>query len=507
MKSDLQNVKTDIPSVLIVDDDPLIHSNFELQFAAKVGVWSISYARDLKDAYDKLSKDLFHVILLDKDLGRPGTQKYENGIKAIPEILSLQPHLQVLVFTGSRNVRDCVDAMKLGARNYFTKETEPALLIAQIDKAIQGADALIQKTRMERGMSPEPLMNLVGRSNAIRSLRSKLQMVGGSNRPVLLVGETGTGKTTAAKLVHEYRKKRLGRSGIPFIALNMAAIPSTLAERELFGHEKGSFTGAVESKPGFFELANGGTLFLDEIGETSLDLQAKLLKVLDDGRFFRVGGTKELRSSFYLICATNKDLEKMVEEKKFREDLYMRLATLKVILPSLSERKVDIPDIVKSLLDRVCRDNSVFLKFKDLPSDFIEYLSSDRITGNIRGIEQVLSQLLVFSPRDEFGTPQLRNWRATLNVPSHGFLSDGSPSPITLEELRSRSLDVLSSDFPGLKQLESEISRMIIDRALKQFPTYLDAAKALKIAKATLSYRFGGPERKNSIKNRNEEGL
>ena len=420
----------------------------------------------------------------------PGAKSYESGIKAIPEILSIQPHVQILVFTGSKEIKDCVEAMQFGARDYITKAMDRSLLYIQIEKAIEQADAILQKIRLERStMNSEGKgMSLVGRSNAVRSLRSKLQMISSSQKPVLLTGETGTGKTTAAKMIHDYYMKKQMKTNSPFVALNMASIPSTLAERELFGNEKGAFTGANESRTGYIELANGGTHYLDEIGEASLDLQAKLLKVLDDGKFYRIGGSRELQSSFKLICATNRNLEEMIREKTFREDLFMRIATLQIGMPSLKERRSDVPDIIALVLEKVCRENNTFVKFKNLPRELIEFLTETPPSGNIRGLEQILCQLLVFSPKSSDGTPQLTGWKAILGIGTP-VSTTGFPTPISLEELRLRNLDVFSRDFPGLKDFESEISSMLIERALKTFKSYNKAAKMLGLAKSSLMYR------------------
>ena len=195
----------------------------------------------------------------------------------------------------------------------------------------------------------------------------------------------------------------------------MGAIPEALAESELFGHEEGAFTGAKKRRFGALERAKGGTLFLDEIAEAPLTLQVKLLTALDEKKFFRVGGEQEVKSEFRLICATNRDLEKLVREGKFREELYRRIAILEIKVPSVRERKEDMTEIIRAVLPRCCRDARVDVRLEDIPADFIAKLSENPPVGNIGGIEQQLIRLLAHAPRDRKDRPLLKQWRGIGN--------------------------------------------------------------------------------------------
>jgi sigma-54 specific flagellar transcriptional regulator A len=241
-------------------------------------------------------------------------------------------------------------------------------------------------------------------------------------------------------------------------------------------------------KQGFFELANFGTLFLDEIGEISLDLQAKLLKVIETGKFFRIGGTRELQSSIKLICATNRDLETMIANGQFREDLFMRISTLTIKMPALTERKEDIPTLIQSLLPKCCSDNKVFIDYSELPQDLLEYLTHEPISGNIRGLEQQLSRLLIFSPRDQAGKPILSQWEKVIRKP-HAQRTL-SKKQLTLKDLLSVPIDFVNSDFPGLKEtLKAIEKRILIDASIK-YKTNKEIASVLKVHESLTSEKL-----------------
>ena len=404
-------------TVLIVDDDAGVRTDLEdiCQYIEPSGSFRTLSCETIEEALQILSETAVDVVLLDKNIETKKATAYKNGIEAIPDFLRLQCHLQILMVTGSSDIADVVRAITLGAFNYVVKGSPEDLLTAQIRQAATVAHLTLNRIRIERTPKRPSVNVLAGKSPAMRQLKNQLEMVAESNRPVLLLGDSGTGKTTAAKLVHEFRQTYLKQADRPFIALNMASISSTMAEGELFGNEAGAYTDAKTARPGYIELANHGTLFLDEIGEASLELQAKLLKVLDEGKFFRLGGKKEIQSRFKLVCATNRNLDEMVEAGQFRQDLFMRISTFPVRMPTLEERKEDIPEIVNSLLPKCCEENQVFIHFKELPEDFIEFLQENKIDGNIRGIDHCLARLLVYAPKDKKGRPQFQGWRSIVS--------------------------------------------------------------------------------------------
>lgn len=503
MESSLQPSTTDFEpapkdegekhSVLIIDDDKVSRRRLELLLTQTELTKNLQVlkAESLAEGVQILGTNSVQVLLLDKELKRkdPNTDSWitDDGIKSIPQILDISPTTQILVITASKEVEDCVAAMKAGALGYVTKSSHDDVVLAQINKAIM-VSALtsfqIRKEREEQVRSG--LLQFVGDSRAIKELRTKLKAVSETSRPVLLTGETGTGKTTAAKYIHELRGKLLEKKSRPFVALNIASLSPTVVERELFGNDRGAFTDAKEAKPGYFELANNGTLFLDEIGEASLDLQAKLLKVLDEGKFFRLGSTVERQSQFKLICATNRDLEKLIVEGKFREDLYMRISTFPVRVPTLQERKDDIPEIIRDLLPRVCRDNNFVILFEELPKDFIHYLQNTYIPGNLRGIERMLARLIVYSRKDSAGRPILESWRSIPGVLSKVHRSS-SKNAISLNELFNAPLEIFTESFPGITEFLQDFEKRIVREAIESSSSQTDAAKLLNITRANLS--------------------
>ncbi len=475
------------PTVLIIDDEKTGRARLELlcHEAQDASGLQLLYAANLKDAFEILSSTTAHVVLLDKVLRTDnGT---DNGINAIPRIRSMQPHAQILVVTSSEDTNDAAEAMANGAFWFIPKQCSNQLILAQIKRAIEVSSLVLQKIESAR-TNTKGTIDLAGNSPAMMKLRQRLWAVAETNRPVLLLGETGTGKTTAAKLIHESRKSFLKQGHRPFMTVNMGAISQDLAERELFGHERGAYTDATDTQPGLFELANNGTLFLDEIGEASLSLQVKLLTVIEEGIFMRLGSGVERRSNFKLICATNRDLEAMVAAGKFREDLYMRISTFPIEIPTLKDRKDDIPDIIRSLLPRCCVQNNVTVTYEELPADFIEMLTSTPLRGNIRGIEQQMSRLLVFAQRDRNGRPILKGWQDIPGLALKRAYATTNRNALTVNELLNRPLDLLSEDFPGLEELLDRVGERIIRASMAKHRQLKDVATELKISrtKATM---------------------
>lgn len=475
-------------SVLIVDDEPGTRIRLELALPSHedlAGTRLICASR-IQEALDLLAETSVQVVILDKHL--EFAKSSENGIDAIPHMLSLQPHLQILVLTGSHEIPDVVRAMKLGAFNYITKETPDELLLSHIDRALHVAKLKQEKERRERADTPD-LLPLGGHSRIFRKVLQLAEMVSSSDRPVLLLGETGTGKTELAKWIHKKRASLLGQKDPPFFAVNVSSLARNLIESEVFGHEKGSFTSASQMKRGLFELAQNGTLFLDEIGEFPLDLQATLLTVIEEGTFMRVGGTQVIKSHPKLILATHRNLKEMVLEGKFRRDLYMRISSFPVQMPSLIERREDIPEIVKALLPKVCQENRIQIGYDDLPENFIAFLMNTSIEGNIRGIQHLLERLLVFSPKDRNGRPVFTRWEVLFDQPT---LNDNtsereSHGPISYTELKSRPWNFIEGEFPGMNEMLEEIRLGLLDEVSDKFENRRQSAKALGFMESSFS--------------------
>lgn len=479
-------------TILIIDDDPTAIKRLRLlcENISSETERLILSASNLQEAFELVSKNQIHVILLDKDL-QFNNSTVENGIHSIPQLIEATPGSQILIITASKSFDDCVEAMRLGASGFLPKSYPDDVIQAQIEKAIQVSQLTYTQLRQERSEVKERRdLRLPGSSPIIQSLYVKLQALSETNRPVLLTGETGVGKTTAAKIIHEKRKAYLKQGERPFLGINIAALNPNLVERELFGNERGAFTDAKDARPGFFELANGGTIFLDEIGEASLELQAKLLKVIDERVFFRLGGSKERSSSFKLICATNKNLEQMVKQGQFREDLYMRISTFNICLPSLPERPADIPEIIEAVLPKCCVENNIQVSMKEIPNSFIKYLTDYPPPGNIRGIERELALLFVYSKKDKRNRPVLTNWKKIPGLYSRHQKSVRAQNTLSLEELKSRPTEFLTDDFPGLFEFLSEMEDLVLLEASRNFSRQDAIAKLLKVSPSVVSKRL-----------------
>lgn len=487
------------PTVLVVDDEEggRLRLKVALESTDDANSLHVLFSQSIPEALEVLTTTPVHVVLLDKNLGPDPKTPEHNGITMIPEMRKIQPHVQILMVTGSGSVGDIVEAMRNGAFGYLTKESKDELLVQQINKAIYMARLALLKAREDRAKEQSKgKVEFVTKSSAAKALFQQVQAVAESNRPVLLLGETGTGKTTLAEFIHEYRKRYLKQQDRPFFKINVSALPANLIEAELFGSEKGSFSRSVAMKQGFFELVNSGTFFLDEIGETSLEVQQKLLIAIEEGVFYRVGGKKELRSSFKLVCATNRNLREMVDKGLFREDLFMRISTFTIEVPPLSQRKEDVPDIIGNLLPRCCNENKVYVTFDDVPEDFIEYITNNPPPGNIRGIEQQLSRLLVFSPKDRQGQPMLKLWKNTLGLTVQPTRTRPQRDCITLEDLMTLPLDVVGSEFPGMSEITASIQERILLDAVEKLQKNRPIARALKLSDSAISDRMKRLEEK-----------
>lgn len=487
-------------TLLLIDDEPVAKDLLEFALTdCPRGLVSINrirvlYAQDLKTAFKILEENQVHLVLLDKNLGSSIDVEDRNGIEAIPEMLRIQPHLQILVLSGSKDTLDVVRAMDLGATTYISKDKPPELLVAQLNRLLQNSLTRISAARVSRGLG-DGALEPGGNSRVFQNVLKQAKMVAGSLQPAILFGETGTGKTEIAKWIHHMAGETSPHKNRPFFGINVSALSKDIIENELFGHERGSFTDAVDSKPGLFELAENGTLFLDEIGELPLDLQPKLLKVIDERVFMKVGGKRTLNMNCRLIFATHRDLAKMVQEGKFREDLYMRITMLPIRMPALSERRQDIPDIIRAFLPKSCASNRAHIAFEDLPEDFIQYLIENPVRGNIRGLQHQVERLLVFSPKDKYGKPVLSRWKSI-----SGFVSEDTDvlatpvkveasetSPLTFSEMMTRPWSILNSDFPGFREALDRFKDKILEEAVRRFKTNRDRARVLRMPESSAS--------------------
>lgn len=382
-------------NLLIVDDDPSIVKVFEK--IAKDEGWSYEVAKDGSKAIEILNQIVVEVALVDIKL--PGI----TGMQILEYIKKNGFPTEVIIITGVGTIETAIQAMKLGAYDYLTKPFEDINKVAIQIKKAQEKFQLMQKVRRLERLKPGKFVyeGIVGKSKKMEDVFDVIENISCTNSTVLILGESGTGKEMVAKAVH----KRSNRSNKPFVVINCSAIPETLLESELFGHKKGSFTGATQDKMGLFEEANGGTIFLDEVGEIPPSIQVKLLRVLQEGEVRPVGGTQSHIVDVRLIAATNKDLYKEVQEKAFREDLYYRLNVISVLLPPLRDRAEDIPLLAYHFLKK--NSDKIGKKVEKISVDTLQALQNYRWVGNVRELENVIERAVVMTNSDSIQATDL----------------------------------------------------------------------------------------------------
>jgi two-component system nitrogen regulation response regulator NtrX len=379
--------------ILIVDDEPNILSS--VGSALQRMGYAVVTASSAK-AGEKAIDDSIDVALLDVWLGDG------DGIELLGKIKYRYPKVECVMISGHAEIGTAVTAVKSGAYDFLEKP----LSLDKIEVILNNI-ARLKKLESERDTLREKLgetSRLVGQSQPIKELKKTITRVAPEDSRVLIIGENGTGKELVARLIHDNSP----RAKAPFVAVNCAALPDELIESELFGYEKGAFTGASKSKPGRFEIAAGGTLFLDEIGETSAKTQAKLLRAVEEGKITRLGGTAEITTDVRVLSATNKDLKKMISEGKFREDLYYRLAVLLVEISPLRERREDIPLLVQYFADTFCRKTGRSpKKFERAAMDIFERY---HYPGNIRELANYVERIVILSQAELIDINEIKNY-------------------------------------------------------------------------------------------------
>lgn len=369
-------------NILVVDDDLGMRETLEAVLIADG--YQVGVAANGNEALGMLETGTFDVMLLDFKM-----PDY-TGLELLARVKKIVPELVIIMMTAYGTVKIAVEAVKQGAYDFITKPFELEEMRMIIKKALE-MQKLTQENKELRSMLKEKFIfkNMVGASKEMQEVFEVIKKVVNYDVTILLCGESGTGKELVAQAIHHNSQRR----NKPFIKLNCAALPETLLESELFGYDKGAFTGAATVKPGRFELAEGGTLFLDEIGDTSLNMQAKLLRVLQEKEFERVGGRQTIKVNVRIVAATNKDLKQEVEEKRFREDLYYRLNVVPIFLPPLRERKEDIPVLVHHFMKEL---NLLFQKdFSSVSPEAMSCLMRYHWPGNIRELKNILEKAIL----------------------------------------------------------------------------------------------------------------
>ena len=373
-------------SILVVDDDPGVGASITLELKDKYAVQSVI---SLDQARLKIQETKPTILILDVHL----SDSKMDGLAFLQEIKRFHKQIQVIMLTAERNSASIIEAIRRGATDYITKPFERNDLLQTVEKAsYRSMSERFYNSAVYENIENTPT-EYVGRSKASQKLRVLAEKMAVHNVNVLIIGESGTGKEVMARQIHSMKKD----ANRPFVAINCAAIPSELMESILFGHEKGSFTGAVSQKLGKFEQAHGGDIFLDEIGSMPLALQAKLLRVLQEHEFERVGGTETIRSNFRVIAATNRDLRKQIEEGTFREDLYYRISVVQMNVSPMRDRREDIT----MLIDYFIRNSKNNPTKKTISSEAKAKLTSLDWPGNARQLFNVIESMLVMSESKE----------------------------------------------------------------------------------------------------------
>jgi DNA-binding NtrC family response regulator len=445
------------PRILIIDDEDAIRESLDTLLTLEG--FSVNAAVDGPSGLELLSRSEYDLLLL--DLALPG----QSGIDLLPRIIEMQPNLPVIMITAYGTVGNVVDAIRAGAENFVQKPWDNEKLLADIRAAIGRHRAEEEVVQLKRTLKQRyNFENIVGKSEPMLRLFDLIAQVAPSRSTVLIQGESGTGKELIAKAIHANSPRR----DRPFVPVNTGAVPSELLESTLFGHVKGAFTSAVTAKKGLFEVANGGTLFLDEIGTMGMDMQAKILRVLQDRRFMHLGGVQEIQVDVRIIAATNVNLQEAVREGRFREDLFYRLNVICLELPPLRSRREDIPLLAAHFLKFYAEENST--EDRSLSPEAMRIIMDYEWPGNVRELENAMERGVVLST-------------------SRTISPDLLPTQLTGSTYSASLLD--HQPNASLFDLMEEIERRIIsDRLERCHWNQTEAAEYFKIPLSTLNQKI-----------------
>ncbi|HVK69780.1 MAG TPA: sigma-54 dependent transcriptional regulator [Polyangium sp.] len=476
--------------ILVVDDE----ANLRRVLSAQLGRdgYEVHTAEDGEEALAFLKEH--HIDLVITDLRMPKV----DGMDLLRAAMRDDPTRPVVMLTAHGTVDNAVEALKTGAFDYITKPFDQHEVRLVVRKALRTRDLASADASRDVAVSASPRegsarFGIIGESQPIHDLYAIIERVSDTPTTVLITGESGTGKELVARALHENSSRR----DRPFIKVNCAAIPKDLMESELFGYERGAFTGAVASKPGRFELASGGTLFLDEIGEIPNEMQVKLLRVLQESEFERVGGIKTIRVDVRLVAATNRDLKREIGAGSFREDLFYRLNVVSIALPALRERRTDIPPLVSYF---IAKFNARLRKnIEGVEPDALERLASYGWPGNIRELENVIERAVLFADGARIRLEDLSEEVRSNTGPSSAASASASasaegtraPSPSSPDPQQGESASIADGLKEQVKAAMSRLERDLIVRALKQTQgNVTHAARLLKISRKGLQLKM-----------------
>jgi two-component system, NtrC family, response regulator HydG len=413
-------------TLLVADDDPGLRESLERTLTREG--YRVVLASDGRAALERVQAG--GVDLIVTDLRMPGL----TGLELLRAAKAIMPDVDVILLTAFGTVEEAVKAMKDGAYDFLTKPFRREQLIKLVYKALERRDLIEQNRALKKQLEDiRAKGQMIGASPSFRRMLTLVEQIADSSATILIQGESGTGKELVARTIHERSARRNG----PFVAVNCAALPETLLESELFGYEKGAFTGAAGRKEGRFELANGGTLFLDEVADLSLITQPKILRVLQEGEFERLGGTRSLQVDVRIVAATNQDLSEMVKEKRFREDLYYRLNVITVRVPPLRERHEDIRVLAQHYLRVYAAKNG--RKLEGFSNEALERLESYAWPGNVRELENLIERTVLLARKDRIDAEDLPEEVAGVKRPPRDAILELVGTP--LDEIEQRLLD------------------------------------------------------------------
>lgn len=406
-------------SILVVDDEQSIRESIKM--ILEYDNYDVQFANDGPSAINKIVGTQFDVVLLDIKMAGM------DGLKVLKTVKEKKPELPIVMISGHGTIETAVEATKLGAFDFLQKPLDRERLLITVRNAIQAKQLLVEVQEMRERVEGKDV--ILGESPKIKEVLATVERVAPTEARVLIVGENGSGKELVARAVHRMSR----RNTMPLVEVNCAAIPNELIESELFGHEKGSFTGATNQRIGKFELADGATLFLDEIGDMSLNAQAKVLRAIEEGKIERVGGNKQIAVDVRLIAATNKNLLDMIKQGLFREDLYHRLNVIPILVPPLRDRGQDIPLLAVVFAADICHRYGIAQKrFSD---EALDKLRSMNWSGNVRELRNTVERLVIMTPAALIEGDQIETGSGKVKNEIDGLLEMGG----TFQDFKDRA--------------------------------------------------------------------
>ncbi len=370
-----------MPKILVIEDEAAIRRVLVKILSEENDSYQVDEAEDGLQGTEKIKNDDYDLVLCDIKMPKM------DGVEVLEAVKKIKPEIPMVMISGHGDLETAVNTMRLGAFDYISKPPDLNRLLNTVRNALDKKKLVVENKILKKKVSKN--YEMIGKSDAINHIRTMIDKVAPTDARVLITGSNGTGKELVAHQLHE----KSDRSNQPIIEVNCAAIPSELIESELFGHVKGAFTSAVKDRAGKFEAANGGTIFLDEIGDMSLSAQAKVLRALQENLIQRVGADKDIKVDVRVIAATNKDLKKEIEEGRFREDLYHRLAVILIKVPALNDRRDDIPALLEHFANKIAEEHGNTVK--NFSKNAIKLLQEYDWTGNIRELRNVVERLII----------------------------------------------------------------------------------------------------------------